>query len=564
MMSMKTTTTNLVMLKEPAVPTLKLRFPGGRYHATPWGHHVNEGLVEWPPSPWRILRALIACGFSTQEWEVIPPIARQLINKLASVLPSYRLPEVNAAHSRHFMPYIEGSRQNTTLVFDTWVNVGDGEMLIQWPCELADDEAALLSQLASALGYLGRSESWVEAELVSEKQLDEADSDAFPNRTGTHPGREFEQIPLIAAIPPADYCTWQQEEAEAALAPFPLPEGKKPPAKLLKERAKAIAPFPSDLLFCLTKDTAWWKQHGWSHPPGSQRVLYWRRSETLQTGMPIRPKRLLTTPVEFMLLALTTPTGNRAALPPITRTLPQSELFHRTIVGNAAKGERIDCPELTGRDAAGAPLREGHEHACTIPLDLDSDDHLDHILIYAKSGLGPIAQQAIRNSRKTWQKKGPDLQVAVVSSGDSEMLRSLPAPLKQRIEQLLGPPEGSLIWESSTPFIPPRFLKRHGKNTLDGQIQAELHSRGLPAAEVVEVLAEKTKDLRHYIRVRKSGRVSPPVDVGYAIRLEFKTPVSGPLALGYASHFGMGLFISTESRSPEVPHFSVFFGNLQK
>ena|GEM_PF-6598726 len=36
---------------------LAFTFPGGRYHATLWNRHVNE---EWPPSPWRILRALIA------------------------------------------------------------------------------------------------------------------------------------------------------------------------------------------------------------------------------------------------------------------------------------------------------------------------------------------------------------------------------------------------------------------------------------------------------------------------------------------------------------------------
>jgi CRISPR-associated protein Csb2 len=40
--------------------TLQLIFPAGRYHATPWGRHVNEGVPEWPPSPWRLLRALIA------------------------------------------------------------------------------------------------------------------------------------------------------------------------------------------------------------------------------------------------------------------------------------------------------------------------------------------------------------------------------------------------------------------------------------------------------------------------------------------------------------------------
>ena len=27
------------------MPTLQMRFPGGRYHATPWGHHVNEDIL---------------------------------------------------------------------------------------------------------------------------------------------------------------------------------------------------------------------------------------------------------------------------------------------------------------------------------------------------------------------------------------------------------------------------------------------------------------------------------------------------------------------------------------
>ena len=39
---------------------LSIRFPAGRFHATPWGRHVNEEAPEWPPSPWRLLRALVA------------------------------------------------------------------------------------------------------------------------------------------------------------------------------------------------------------------------------------------------------------------------------------------------------------------------------------------------------------------------------------------------------------------------------------------------------------------------------------------------------------------------
>jgi len=29
---------------------IEIRFPSGRYHATPWDAHVNEGRVEWRPA----------------------------------------------------------------------------------------------------------------------------------------------------------------------------------------------------------------------------------------------------------------------------------------------------------------------------------------------------------------------------------------------------------------------------------------------------------------------------------------------------------------------------------
>ena len=37
---------------------LHFYFPFGRYHATPWDRAANDGSVEWPPAPWRILRTL--------------------------------------------------------------------------------------------------------------------------------------------------------------------------------------------------------------------------------------------------------------------------------------------------------------------------------------------------------------------------------------------------------------------------------------------------------------------------------------------------------------------------
>ena len=536
------------------MPTLRLQFPGGRYHATPWGHHVNEGQIEWPPSPWRLLRALIACGFNTQGWSEIPPVARQLIEKLAATLPSYRLPGASAAHSRHFMPLgvLGKGREKTTLVFDTWADVADEHLEIHWACEMTDDEAKLLGQLADCLGYLGRSESWVEAKLLPEPDSAVNGFDAIPHQSGICPGPQWEQVTVMAAIPPHNYGEWRTGATAKVLAEFPLPEDKKKPTpKQLRDRenaiAKVTAPYPADLLDCLIKDTVWWKQHRWSQPPGSQRVVYWRRAGALEVGVPKRSTRRLARPVTTMLLALTTTSGNQSALPSVTRTLPQAELFHRAIVGRVGKGQRVLCPELTGRDGHGQPLRDGHRHAHVLPVDLDADGRLDHIIVHAPMGLGDAAQHAIRTLRRTWTKGGVgNLQVALAGSGDLDMLRSLPEPLDRQIEELLGPQAGARSWISATPFVPPRFLKPRGTNSLMGQINAELKSRGLPLVEAIELKESVTLSFRHFARCRQHGGTSPPTDIGFGLQLVFAEPVKGPLTLGYASHFGMGMFVAED------------------
>ena len=75
------------------MPILTFTFPGRRFHATPWGSHVNEGQVEWPPSPWRLCRALLATGLTKLGWreDQIPPVATELLESLSGVLPEYQL-----------------------------------------------------------------------------------------------------------------------------------------------------------------------------------------------------------------------------------------------------------------------------------------------------------------------------------------------------------------------------------------------------------------------------------------------------------------------------------------
>jgi len=535
------------------MPTLLLRFPGGRYHATPSGHHVNEGLVEWPPSPWRLLRALIACGYATQGWSRLPPAGRRLIEGLASTLPYYQLPRATVAHSRHYMPMavFDKGREKTTLVFDTWADVADGSLLVRWDCVVDDEALALFGTLAAQLGYLGRSESWVLAEAIPDSTAASPSYDAYPHIDGQRGDRNWEQISLMAAEPPEVYRQWRQQEVAKALVPFSLPDGKKAiPKTIANDRVKAEAPYPADSIDCLQQDTAWWKSHRWSQPPGSRRVLYWRRSDALAVGTPAPPARKTPGRVTTMLLALTTPSGSRSALPLRTRALPQAELLHRALVAGAGCGAPVQCPELTGRDADGRALL-GHRHAHLLPLDLDGDGHLDHIIIYAPMGLGPTAQRAVRALKRTWTKGGVgELRIALAGQGELNHLLELPSLLKAGVTAVLGPQGGAHAWTSFSPLVLPRHQKSRGRNTLQGQVVSELSSRGLPAASV-EVVRwdDQPRGLRHAIRVRRHPARRPPVDAGFAVRLTFDAPVRGPIALGYGSHFGLGLFVVTDDAS---------------
>ncbi len=533
------------------MPTLLLRFSGRRYHATPWGHHVNEGLIEWPPSPWRVLRALLATGYAKRQWPAKgpPQVARTLIEKLASVAPCYRLPEAVGTHSRHYMPMakLENGREQTTLVFDTWAQIDEGELGVHWPVALTAGERTELAALAGALGYLGRSESWVDGELADNE--DPTDFDVHPGEARDRPGAGWEQVSLLAPLPATNYADWYARALTEARVSTGVDLSKtKHTAAEKKKIGGAEATLPSDLLACLQAETSWLRRLGWSQPPGSQKLLYWRRTNSLQAAAPkSRPTLRSAAPVECMLLAISNASGNDHALPRIERVLPQGELLHRALVANASRlgGHSI---VLSGCDADCKPLTTPHQHAHLLHLDLNNDGHLDHVLIWAPMGLDAHAQAAIRATRATYTKGGTaPLRLALAGSGTWTDLCRLSSPFGPSLEKLVGGTTGSRIWRSQTPFVPPRYLKPNGKNSLLGQINAELASRGLPSADVVSVLDPHTDDearqARHFKRVRQHGK-APPQDLGFMLTLHLSAPNSMPVCLGYGSHLGLGQFVA--------------------
>lgn len=534
--------------------TLSFAFPGRRYHATPWGHHVNEGLIEWPPSPWRLLRALLATGYTKLHWNsAAPPApARALLAKLASEAPRYRLPEAIATHSRHYMPLgrFDNGREQTTMVLDTWAQIDDDSIGVHWNIALTAEEREVLATLVREMGYLGRSESWVEGRLLDAANIDEFD--VFSGEFRDRPGAGWEQVALLAPVPETTYQAWREGAVVEAIAGLPEVDAKGRSLSAARRkvlREELLTSYPVDLIECLLMETSRLQAFGWSQPPGSRKLLYWRRSDSLEATARravARPDRSL--PVEFMLLALSPMSGNLHALPNVTRALPQGELLHRAILSRCGEdGEHVVA--LSGKDSNGEPLRgdQSHQHAHLIYLDLDADQHLDHVLIWTPMGLDAAAQRVIRRVRRTFTKGGVDpLRLALVAQGNRRDLARLGTPFGDRLKTLLGD-DGLVTWRSVTPFVPPRFLKARGKNSLEGQIAAELQNRGIPEPDSIRVLDPQSplvRAARHFVKCRarrKGATAAPPVDVGFMLELTFARPIIGPLAIGYGSHFGLGV-----------------------
>lgn len=550
---------------------LAIRFLAGSYHATPWGRHVNEGDIEWPPSPWRLCRALLATGFARLGWTAVPPEGRALIERLAASPPVYHVPPISTGHTRHYMPLLKNA---TAKVLDAFAFVGrdDGAVLgITWEVEPTEAERALFAALADRLSYLGRAESWVAAEVT----------DALPKylslcrASECAPGPGYERIALLAPLSAADYAAFRRERVGAAAGAGqgePARRGAKAPKKSAgaREAAKLEALYPADLLAALMKDTGDLQRDGWSQPPGSRWLSYWRERHTSEKQAvrgAARAAHRNGSRANTALLALSSDTARAEVVRRLTEALRWTELLHDSLVKQSDLGDGLGpSPCLTGKDMSGERLKR-HRHAWLLPASLDREGKLDHVLVHAAMGLDERAREALSRVRKLYTKEGC-IFVTLVDVGERE-----------DFEQAVPYVRAARVWRSVTPFVPPRHLKRQGANSLEGQIQAELASRELPLAERIEVEIEggdyraagdfwdlwQRRQLgevhlaapaggepspgdrlatrwRHFRCVRRhKPELRPPVVASFGLRLTFAEAVRGPIALGYASHFGLGV-----------------------
>lgn len=487
--------------------SLKVTFLAGRFHATPWGRNVNEAEVEWPPSPWRILRALVA------SWKrCCPDLDSARMSRILHALtppPVFLLPRASVGHTRHFMPSgVAGAwaPESRDRVFDPFIALSSEDCLsVVWrDADLPPDDCLLLQRVGSRLPYLGRAEAWCDARLATSAEEDEdrrritlVDDNAPPFVCRAASGHDVrvpdtEPVPLLVPEP------W---DADAIL-------GDEHPLLIdtttMRQRKRLL------------------------QPAGARWVTYLRPRQALEPEVQSRRPRKVSV-VHVARYAL-----DAHVLPLVSDTVWVAEAMRDTVQSvYGALNNGSASPTLSGHDPAGGPAKD-HGHARYIPLDEDGDRRLDHITVVSTNGFTPREQDAL--AEVAYLRVGKDrTKVRVIPLGMATLEKACMGRVR-----LCG---RGLVWESVTPFV----LSRHPKKRADwpeDQLRREARQLGLPELVSIERIERPERGPRwHEFRRWRRRGPAPATTSGFGFRLRFDEPVTGPLALGYGSHFGLGVFL---------------------
>ena len=318
---------------------ITIQFLNGAYHATPWGKHVNEGVPEWPPSSWRLLRAIIATWKNTKPElgdEKIWPI----LQKLTINPPDYLLPDASVSHTRHYMP----NNKKTDLVINTFVVTGNKPIHIIWhDVTLSTEEKELLENILENLHYFGRAESWCNA-IISSESYD-------PNC------RLLEN---------------QELTSEKELVRVLVPNND-------VDFVDLCNPKPNDNnLKSISVTTSTLQDKNYIDPPGGRWVQYVRPQNCFEEKISASSKTSILNNITLVRYAVA-----GTVRPSIKDTLRIGDVSRSACMSKYGKNKNGEnSATFSGKDGKGKPLRN-HEHAFYLPTYETQSKQIDHLTIIA-------------------------------------------------------------------------------------------------------------------------------------------------------------------------------------
>lgn len=470
---------------------IEMKFIAGRYHATPWGRNVNEGVVEWPPSPYRLARALVDMSKRRK-----PGWTSERLENLLTPLSSktyFQLPPAIPTHTRAFLSSNQRDPSGRQKVFDPFVVLSHGaRIVLGFECEPPSGVVRDLAELLREMNYFGRSESWVTARVVEEER--DIDWNCLPLDGGeTSSLGERVQVACL----------------------------KDPNMKIATQGSKEVGWL--DALCMTTKSLL---KEGWSSPPALQWIDYARPAWDLNRAARIGKIRMRTQ-FHFAKYALSS-----KVLPRIQETVSFAERIrshlmgiHKRLLGDPG----LVSSRFSGKGKDGMPLKD-HRHVFYLPLDEDKDGRLDHLLVRAPDAFNDSELAAIDLLQSVWQPNGrPDVRLTLVS-----LQAGFPGSVSRK-------------WSSATPFVTSRHYRK-GRGTyeewLSAEITRECSYHSLPTPRVIEWVPhiEVGPIQIRWMEFMRSRKNKSPLR-GHGCILTFDEDVRGPFALGSGCHFGLGLFV---------------------
>lgn len=244
-----------------------------------------------------------------------------------------------------------------------------------------------------------------------------------------------------------------------------------------------------------------------------------------------------------------------AVAPSITQAISVADRVHDALCkwSDRSKGR---ASVFTGLDESGRS-RTDHAHAHIFCEANGERDAITHITIWATMGFNDDACLTLRSLKKVWGHGGHDIRL---------VLHGIGVPGDFVDCALFG---SSKNWRSFTPFV----STRHAKTFRDGRPKMTDNGwqEGSAAHDLLRLLAsnptwqgarickqlverdgpfafgEEPNKRRYrslqFKTVRHGGNGKRGQSNGAGFVVEFPNPVNGPIALGYGSHFGLGLFL---------------------
>ena len=514
--------------------------------------------MAWPPEPWRILRALVASYWRKgdhERWDA-DDLAR-LVEALASDLPVFHLPEGAVhAHTRHYMPIRKGKAESRTLVFDAFLHLpAEAEVVAMWTgVSLDADLLEMARDLADGIGYLGRAESWAECRVVTE-------TSGEPNCVPAELGASGDLVRVLAPRSAGAYAgerrrlLWEEERRileESVKAP-PKAQLRKKLKRSLRA-GKGADTLPEGLLDALSLDTADLQACGWGQPPAAYEAIYARapgaapgviprgRRSTLKRSNMSEPNV-----ARYLVAGRPLPRIEDAVkIGEVMRLAALSKFGWNTDEATGKRRPRAPW-QISGRDESNRPVRDPtHPHAFWLPEDADDDGWIDHIVVYVAGGMDRTVRSRLDRITRIWLGERQSRPRAGDDPGVDEWRLALEGFGRRKDfeggSRILA---SSRRWRSLTPFLAPGHLKRAGHA---GEVRRLLRRRGYDTEGVAVTerdeidVGDTPRRALHFHRFRSQRGERQLDSSGALLEIEFPEEVRGPLALGYGSHFGLGMF----------------------